>query len=269
MTIGAKLIRGSTAPAAYGLNNGATAKLPPLAEGESLQLRCRYAKPLINETTAPVATAWEGPYLRLYTSVNMETLRGVTARVWTGAESISDWDNSDITLPDKKTDPYYEIDACGVPFITAPYDLQPELYSDLSGTWIYDWTVFKRPRSYKGDNGAEYTARQPLANARLFPQTRLVCGQDVDLQPLTRTLDVPLGCVEIEPIGTTDTTSTPILLMGETDVSLGLGRASYPLYDANSLNAGFHRLPVGGARKVIISAGNGGAVSGVVFWCAL
>lgn len=268
MTIGAILSRGAIAPATYGQQNGTRAKLPALAEGESLLINCRFAQALVSDTTAPESVAWEGPYIRLYAAVNMETLRGTTARVWTGAETISDESGSAVTLPNEATEPYYEFDAINCPLITAPYDLQPELYTDLSGTWVFDWIKFARPRDYKGDNDVKYPARSPMVNARLFPQTRLVSGA-IELESNQRTLDVPLGCVEIEPIGTLDTNSIPILQATETDQSAGNAVTRYPLFDADSLNVGFHRVAVGGARKVIISAGNAGAVSGITFWCAL
>lgn len=282
MTIGAKLVRLDGAPAAYGSNDGSRCELPPMAEGESLLLRPRYSSALVTAASAPSPTAWEGPYIRLYSSVNFNNLRGAVSRVWNG-ETISDAENDPVTLP-QQTGVYYEFDAINCPLITAPFDVQAELYTDLSGTWLFDWILFARPRDYVVEGvglGADgnpklikYPARnggQP--NARLFPQTRLVYGLDDENQPNTRTLDVPLGCVEIEAIGTADTTSAPILQMTETNQSALGSLTRYPMYDANSLNMGLgRRCGVGGVRKVIISAGGAGRgveVSGVTFWCAL
>jgi len=232
------------------------------AEGEGILLDCRRSTSFMSVAGRPSWRAWEGPYLRISPSyAQSDYNRKVLRKVFSGVDGrISDATGGQFSLDG--LDSFYEFDAIGCPLIELPFDASLSLVSNLAGTWAFDLLKFERSSNVN----EEYPAfRHKGNNQRLYPQTRMVFGNG---ELATRLLTVPLGCVEIQPVGYQDTSNA--IIFSVEDVGQLLAGSSSLMSAPNA--AGIFaqgRLPIAGSRSVRIATGAAGQQSGVVFWCAL
>jgi hypothetical protein len=213
--------------------------------GSAVVLTCRYAENYINGTTAPALVQWEGPYLRIRPSFGGAADQGAPdsryrSRQWKPGEvagvsggSISPVVNGESLY---KQGHYFEIDAIGSIPIYLPFDAELELYSDLSGAWLFDVDTFNPPPEVFGQ-------------IREYAQTRRVAIT------LSRSLRVPLGCVDwtfgagYSPAGTVDFSNE------EAGKTVGFGSSTIndfgTTYAGGALN---YRYPINGNRSLQVTS---------------
>lgn len=243
-----KLTRPDTqAPAAA--DQGTRAPVGEFCAGTEFVLRCRYAEAFINATTAPVALQWEGPYLRIYPGLPNITDRAETRMgkklgepgslyaVQGGAGTVS---------PLGEMFPFYEIDAVNVGPIYLPFPARVELYTALSGAWLYDFVSWELPPH-----------KTPV---RRYAQTRLVRRGAA-----ARALEVPLGCYSFSPIAFADD-NTYQYWAEETGKTAGNGSSELVNIQQfpGSYPYGIQELPIGNSRKIRV-ASTATRDTGVVF----
>lgn len=246
-----RLSRGNVAPAAYGTGTGTRQRVGAYPAGSVLYLRPRFAEAFINGTTAPAAQQWEGPYLRIYPQYQDTDLGTGMRQTGTTNETYAFNGGGGTASPLREDQMYFEIDAIGSTPIYLPFACHVELYTDLSGVWLFDvWAWLD----------AEYRRSTELG-VRGYPQTRMAArGQ------ATRSLEVPLGCREFSWAGALNVADSPVLDQEETGKVVGAGTSTF----VTSGIAGpgpCDRYLIGGARNIVFANVAGAGPYALTFWC--
>lgn len=246
-----KLTR-SNAVAPAALNEGDRAPLGDFCAGTELIVRCRYAEAYINPTTAPVALQWEGPYLRIYPGFpdifdRAATNMGKKIGMPNEAYAVS----GGTINPVGPSEPFYEIDAIQAGAIYLPFPARVELYTALSGAWLFDYVSWQN-------------LQQKEVSARAYPQTRTIrTGQ------AARFLEVPLGCREFSFSGVIGAAGgLPQVDAEQTGKTVGNGSSQFPVSGLTGPGP-LDRYPILGGRTFVLNdplaAGN--TPGAVTFWC--
>lgn len=236
----------NVAPAS-GPDNGTEHKVIACNPGDQLLLRCRYAENYINATTAPAATQWEGPYLRIYPALpNLDERDGMAKQIGKSTD-VAATSGGNIS-PGGSDRLYYEIDAINQGAIYLPFACEVTMYTNLSGSWLFD--------VYKWDAGSWNFSPKELGGG--YAQTRTArVGQ-------ARNLFVPLGCREFSLTGV-QSNSPPSLASENTGKTVVLGSSSF-LFGGLPATVQTGRFPIMGMRQFTLNNPPADPVA-VTFWC--